>query len=223
MSRKIARQKSLIRPDHNYYGNLATGKVGAFVEAENEYDHNDDIWGETHAETSVLISDTIFFTLPAGTYPNGADAVLSGYVDGAMSDTLYGQSRFGFAVHFGGEDFVLQDQGDHTQAHSMEYHETFTLTNRLVSPGTVLDTDVTRRVGVYMTLGGPASLEASTLGNKTGDKRFTSARVDFLNTGRIVELSVPDGITWTSASGVFLSQSKPFPWPMFLPAITHRK
>jgi hypothetical protein len=201
-----------------YYGSLATGKVGAFVEAVNEYDHNDDIWGETEATTFVMISDTIIFTIPAGAYQDGANAVLSGYADGSTSDSLYGQSRFGFVVHFGTEEYLLRGDGDHTQAHSMVYHKHFTLTLRLVPPGTVLNSDLTKRVGFFITFGSPATLVASTMGNKTGDKRATSARVLFNDCG-VSKLSVPARITWTSASGVFLSQGKPFPWPMFLPAI----
>ncbi len=193
-----------------YYGNLATGTVKAIAQAANAFDHNDNIWGETSSETWVVMHDTLYFHIPAGTYANGVAAVVSGHVNGTMADTKYGQSRFGFSAHLG-EEYVLQSRGDHTEVHNEIFNENFTLTDMFVQPGTTLNTDRTVRHGFTMSLGLPATLVASTEGNPSptltnSQSTFTSALVDFENTGRILDLNVPDGVTWTSASGVFLSE-----------------
>lgn len=193
-----------------YYGNLATGTVKAIAQAANAFDHNDNIWGETLSETWVQLHDTIYFNIPAGTYADGVAAVVRGHVEGSMADSKYGQSFFGFSAVLG-EEYVLQSRGDHTEAHDEIFNENFTLTDMLVHPGTTLNADLTVRQGFTMDFGGPGDLVASTLGNPSptltnSQSAFTSALVDFENTGRILDLSVPDGVTWTSASGVFLSE-----------------
>ncbi len=190
----------------SYFGNLATGQVGALVQAVNAYDHNDDIWGETHATTWVQMVDTLYFTVPAGTYDNGVTVIARGFVHGSMDDSTWGQSRFSFAATLGTDQYVLQDSGDSTVNHSVIVDNVFTLTDTLVQPGTTLNSDLTIRQGFNISLGGPATLVASTYGNKTGQKQDTSAVVDFYNTGGISSLSVTDGVTWSSASGVLLSQ-----------------
>ncbi len=189
-----------------YYGNLATGTVKVLAQAANAFDHNDEIWGETSSETWVQMHDTIYFNIPAGTYADGVAAVARGHIEGSMSDSKYGQSRFSFSARLGGDEYVLRSGGDNTEAHGEIFNENFTLTDMLVQPGTTLNADRTVRHGFTLSLGNPASLVASTFANKTGQEEFTFALVDFLNTGRILNLNVPDGVTWTSASGVFLSE-----------------
>ncbi|HHO58990.1 MAG TPA: hypothetical protein ENJ64_02015, partial [Thiotrichales bacterium] len=162
-----------------YYGNLATGQVGAVVQAVNSYDHNDDTWGETQASTWVQMVDTLYFTVPAGTYEDGVSVIAKGFVRGSMADSSWGQSRFSFAATLGMDQYVLQDSGDSTVSHSVIVDNVFTLSNTLVQPGTTLNSDLTIRRAFTISLGGPATLLASTYGNKTGLKQATSARVDF--------------------------------------------
>ena len=122
-----------------------------------------------------------------------------------MNDSLYGQSRFSFSANLGSE-FVLHDRGDHTAPHSKTFNENFTLTNVLVQPGTTLTSDLIIRRSFTISLGAPASLIASTEGNKTGQKQSTSALVDFYPSGGILDFSVTEGVTWRSASGVLFSK-----------------
>ncbi len=183
-----------------YYGSLATGTVGAYVTAVNGFYF--DTWLEAGAETLVTIADTLYFNIPAGYYPDGVSVELGGHVEGSRSDSYYGQSRLSFGARIGDQSYRVRIDYGATGPHLDIINEDFVLTELLVSPGTTLSEDSTVVRSVSLTLGGPMSLVASTQGNAGSEETF--ATVDFFNTGSINYINVPPGVTWTSASGVFL-------------------
>ncbi len=196
----------------SYYGNLSTGTVSASANAKNGVDNN--VWYEASAESSVDIFDTLYFNIPAGVYQDGLSVSAKGHISGSWSDSLWGTSRFGFVASLGNEEFVVQDKNDFSDVHLNDINQNFTLTTTLLSPGTVLNADKEIIKGIRLSLGGPMSLVASTLANgNSGPKEKTFGSVNFSNTGFFSEINTPEGVTWTSASGTFLSQPSAVPVP----------
>jgi len=198
--------------ESRYYGDLGTGTVGALSIAQNGY--TGEQWVEALAgTTAVTIFDTLYYSVPAGTYPDGLSVSATGHVEGVRADSYWGQSRFTFRASFGdgffGIDGALTTPG--SGPHLDVVSEDFILTDYLLSPGTVLDTDtvITSSVWIYLVTMG------STYANGiTGTKEATFADVDFYNTGGLYQINTPSGVTWISASGVFLSQpAQPIPEP----------
>lgn len=155
------------------------------------------------AQTWVRFKDTLTFQIPAGDYPDGAYAMLSGLAFGwldAFSDT-------GGATGAGGGYFANFSTSftDSVNAVGLIFaydsslaHEIFTLTVPLVAEGNVLNQPITVN----------AHFEAG-LGNAYLTAQAHGANIQGLGTSdwtmQFVSLDVPDGVTWTSASGVFLS------------------
>ena len=183
-----------------YYGDLSTGTVGAYVYAVNGFDGKR--WWQSSASTTVKIFDTLSFTIPAGDYPEGVAVTATGHVEGTRWDSALGQSRFSFEASLGNAYYSLRQDIGLSEPHYDVYSEDFTLTDWIFLPGTHLSEDTVRVRDVVISLGLPASLVASTGGDYLGVETF--AGVDFYNTGSFYSLSVPTGVTWTSASGVFL-------------------
>ncbi len=193
-----------------YYGDLSSGFVVASTNTKNGFDN--DVWDETSAESYVEIFDTLSFKIPPGVYANGISISATGHVDGTLSDSYWGASRFSFVASLGSDEFVIKEKNGPSGVHLDSVNENFILTQQLLAPGTVLNEEKDIIKGVRISLGVPMTLVASTTANGSfGPKEKTFASVNFLNTGYISEINTPDGVTWTSASGVFLTQPAPIP------------
>jgi len=79
---------SLANADSGYYGSLETGEVGALAVASNGQLPSGE-WREAMAETMVGIYDTLYFTIPAGTYPDGISVSANGHVEGIREDSKW--------------------------------------------------------------------------------------------------------------------------------------
>ena len=71
--------------DARYCANLAAGSIATCSYAETGF--YDTYWRTSVADTGVQFKDTVYFTVPAGTYPAGLNATLSGIVEGWIFTT----------------------------------------------------------------------------------------------------------------------------------------
>ncbi|MGB5398540.1 MAG: hypothetical protein WBN96_15445 [Gammaproteobacteria bacterium] len=189
-----------------YYADLATGGLGAQSYAVNGQDTNGN-WLGSLAITEVDMFDTLYFTVPAGTYSQGVDVVANGWVNGSLSriGTVGGTASSSFVAEFGAGstysfDEVINRINEETD---WSISDNFTLSQTLVAPGTTLTSDEIFSRRIWISFGAQASLTASTLDAVASGSVYANS--DFFNSARISSIQTPGGVTWTSASGVFLS------------------
>ena len=191
------------RADAAYFGSVPAGIVGTL-----SHSHRPGLdRGEARAQASSLVKifDQLTFTLPAGEYPEDVYAVLHGDYDGFLGAVgNYGTyATQTVIVRLGLERFFvnLGDYGD--VANDGFYADEFTLATKLLNGGQVLTVplETTRQVSAY--------LYSSTFAPAYLDASAESADSDFASTAQILSIDVPEGVTWTSASGVFLSAPEP--------------
>ncbi len=152
----------------------------------------------------IQFQEVLEFSIPAGTYPDGLYADLSGRIVGMYSSEvgagaqITGWVSLGSAVHDTG--ILSVGTGD---AGSVQVDESFIVTTTLVFPGGsyAVPTKIYRTVSVYFHRNLCWAVEYNTgSGYVTG-----SAENDFYGGIQITSIDPPDGVTWTSESGVFLS------------------
>jgi len=191
----------------DYYANLATGAIGLYAYAESD---------RLYARGSVGkigFSDTLTFFVPEGYYADDLTVTLSGAITGTLSATATAHAQAGYYISFPGNVFMTSD-GPYNAETTSAVYDPFELTRTLVSAGTNLESDS------YFSCDLTASLNrasAWTPNQWSAPYYYAEAEVDFSNTLQFTDIIVPDGITWTSESGVFLSEY-PGPTPVPVPA-----
>lgn len=191
-----------------YYGDLAKGSLGASAwsisVAENITGPSGSYvdYREAQASSYVAMKDKLHFTIPAGTYQNPLILVMGGAFEGSITSNIGGQARASYSAKLTGLNVGEEwfSTGDIKDLFGQSYYDPFLVSTILLFPGTY---STQKEVDVYLefTIGGPVTLlAASTL------QYASNVDVDFSNTLQITLMSVPDGLSWTSASGVFLSQ-----------------
>jgi len=207
-----------------YYADLSTGRLGAQASATNgpfTYPNGYVIWYGACASTLIEMYDTLHFTVPAGTYDQGVNVVAQGWVDGGLSrmGDYGGTAIASFGADFGsgiGSNYSFNKRIDRNNGETgWSISDNYALSSTLVSPGSTLSSDQTFSRSIRLYFGLPTILTASTEDNvlPTGS---SFANADFFNTAGISSIVTPSGVTWTSASGVFLSQATPVPVPSSL-------
>lgn len=199
----------------SYFANLATGSLGTYISGDNPYNGTYIFGGSAAgAEAHAYFSDKLKFTIPAGTYDHDLYATLSGYVNGSIS--VFGGSAYEIGYFFlGTNGFELPKSeteivADISGTVSKTFSKTFDLTTRILSKGTILTSQSTVAVRVTGELLGHGT--ASYLYPCVGEPH-TSMLCDFSNTGGFSSVIVPEGVTWTSKSGVFLTEATVVPVP----------
>ena len=183
--------------DGAYYANLATGSLGTRAYAYSDYDEGSQSGGASSTAYTTF-TDTLTFSIPAGT-TDDLYVTLNGHLDGTIGT--------------GGSD------PEHLASATQEWY--FRLGGGLGSDefdsglGTGLCTDPVTNTDFSLTApifkNGylmPLTLMAylkSKASAPTQEGSDAWADVDFSNTGRFLSLDTPDGVTWESDSGVFLS------------------
>lgn len=207
---------------------LAKGSVGAFAWAYNNRQFDYSVWDyrffdNATAAAGVGVADDLYFTIPAGSYPDPLKVTISGLVQGEMVATGNYSVHATYKASLGAPEnravpkvwSVNQGSffdGAHFVNNALNVNELFSLEATLLKPGTTLleSKTVGLRLGLLLGDGGTISAYTPVL----WDQRVQgSARSMFGNTMRIYALDVPDGVTWTSSSGVFLSDIQPIPEP----------
>jgi hypothetical protein len=199
-----------------YNADLASGSLGVYTGAQNS-------WMETRharagAKSSVYMSDTLFFTIPGGYYEDALYATIIGSVGGDIlaSGDHNSSARVSWGVMFGSESvlgntgiiYAAADTGV-VETNTYFVSDPFSLTVPLLAAGINLVEPMTVKSILKANLGYSAVNQALAYSTSVPG----SAYADFFDTLSISSLEVPAGITWTSGSGVFLSQISPIPEP----------
>lgn len=160
---------------------------------------------------NISFYDDLFFTVPAGFYPDGVTVSLSGHLKGTVWSEVGAGARMNCYVSFGAQTFStpIHEVGVDEEG-SIILDEGFTLDITLVAPGATLNqvTEYSKfvRAGLY-------NGRIWSVFYNTGQGYVTgAAEGNFLggdNGLQITDLDVPPGVQWHSDSGVFLSYPAP--------------
>lgn len=170
---------------------LASGTLQACVYAEC-VDTRLGMGGGWADATAVTMKDRLTFTVPAGHYDAGVVAVLKGDISGRIEAGSRGTAWVGTAIVFGSAGV----QHSWTENDASVVFFPFELQHTLVTPGSTLSTSRNYVLDTYGEL---------TLNVNSGSQQLGSTTADFGHSLRFSSLDVPDGVTWTSSSGKFLT------------------
>lgn len=195
--------------ESGYVTNLSTAQVGTFMSASDlDPDSYDSAPG---AYALARFDDHISFTVPEGTYPAGVYASLAGFAIGHLEAVgevggLYASARAQITLNFGLDSFVLTETAKGIGPTAIDINQTFTLVAQLVAPGQSVPAgglQTNHYVSAYLQTNGVA-LHAYGYVNVPDSSWMIG---DLYSGAGFTSLSVPVGVTWSSESGVFLSQS----------------
>jgi len=201
-----------------YHVDLASGRIGTYVRGYNPPKEGVVPEG-AGAQAEVGCLDTLRFTVPAGHYPNGLVATLRGRLTGNLAAVGRVGSNFSYASQYA--LVVFQGGGsppgsDYRWAYNVSVlpeqppravSEAFVLSTWLALPGDNYTLPRTRQVSFAARL----EAHASAVG-WTAPGQVSEGISDFGGSLRLLAMESPPGVTWTSASGVFLA-GRPGPAP----------
>ncbi|MBN1911064.1 MAG: hypothetical protein JW818_15060 [Pirellulales bacterium] len=198
----LAKSESLVGAEAKFIADLNNASLSTYASAV--------AFPFDRARSRAMMGDVLTFTVPAGMYANGVQAVFDGHVDGTISKGINfatSQSVF-FAV---GDGSFYHDTFIRAYDTDGVFGESFQLVEQLVAPGETLTADTMFLV----------SFDAYMLSvAETGPD--SNQLVDFYNTGAITGVVATDGtavledVTWTSESGCFLAGNSTIPEPSTL-------
>lgn len=207
---------------------LTLGAIGAFARANNnrQYDWSTMSWryyDNAAASAGVSMADDLYFTIPAGSYPDPLKVKISGLVHGFITASGNYAAHATFEAALGtpanpaipaawqlGEPYA---NGAHVTNNAFFVSELFSLEATLLKPGTTLAGSKTVGLRLGLVLGDGGTISAQTPVVWPDPHMPGSAQSVFGNTMRIYDLQVPTGVTWASSSGVFLTDIQPIPEP----------
>lgn len=211
-----------------FHYDLASGTVGAFALANNnrQYDWSTMMWryyDNAAAATGVSMADDLYFTIPPGSYVQPLKVRLLGHVEGdvSASGNYAAHATFKAALGQPGNPAVSPAWqwddaflwGAHLTNDALAVNDSFTLEVTLLQAGTSLAESKTVGVRLGLVLGDGGTLSAQPNVVWPDPHLAGAAHSSFANTLRIYALEVPAGVTWTSSSGVFLTELQPIPEP----------
>ncbi len=175
--------------------NLATGILRAYAKADNGFGSATQF---SSASAQVRFLDQLYFTVPAGYYSEGVSVAATGFAEGSISRQGTTRVSYAFGAWFGSEMIYVSP----TDPDGDQFFE-FTLTTLLVPAGRTLTEPEEFSVPVA---GALLIIEClSGYGEDVAEVDFYDSACFFLQT--------PEGVTWTSDSGVFLASQIPLPPP----------
>lgn len=202
-----------------FSADLQTGKLEAYSYAATGLDAGPPRqWLGAQATSAASLFDTLSFRIPAGDYANGLVAELHGRMTGTILlpalepepwnvGTVVGFSSWGveFQRQRGGDntwDYIRQSTGflyATTAPQTHTFDTPFTLQINLLDTKTVLSAPAVVDTWVTAYIGRAAANQVAVYAQHSA-----SAAADFSHSLRLESVGVPDGVTWTSASTVFL-------------------
>ncbi len=188
-----------------YMADLATGQVTAFTYAVGHREDPYSYWNGTGRVEHIVFKDDITFTVPAGTYPDGVEVRMHGWLTGSISSVVGGSAQIACYANLGGDLFQtgLQTIGV-METGTLPMTHFFVCRQQLVAPGQTLafETQYTREAKAHIHRAWTSTAEVN-----PGDGWVTGHGTDDFSEGfQITALWTPPGVTWTSDSGVFLNQ-----------------
>jgi hypothetical protein len=191
------------------FGSLGIGMMQVHAYAYNQCEYGNPYpWSENyHLSASygaVRIEDTLFFTVPAGYYPQGVTVTSSAFLTGTINHNGdITQAEYNFTARFGG----IQCNAGAVYAQGV-VSEHFLLEKKIVWEGATLVESTKFLVDVM------GYLHVGVTAGSGPDSRSVTA--DFTHSAGFLSVETPPGVTWGSESGVFLSQQIPLPGSLIL-------
>jgi hypothetical protein len=217
-----------VQPGYSEAGNYASlgfvadigrGMVSAYTTAVGGMIDSYNIYVATARVEHIVMQDELIFVIPPGDYPDGLYARLEGRCVGGYSSTAGAGSQIQCDAWISNDIFqtgILEvgigDSGDHW------FDEEFTLLGRIVHPGAHYSIEVEVQVTVNASM--HRCLNWAVEYNPGGGYITGSGHNDFCGGLQFTVFEPPEGITWWSASGVFMSgavsvpEIAPAPEPM---------
>ncbi len=206
----------------NYFASLNKGLMSAQTFAESDTDDEGrDVYAGTGRVKSLLIQETLTFSIPAGIYSEGVEVFLNGRVSGHFSATPWATATGSYIVQFPGSGL-----GGNTSLRSgllsvglvenggFFVDDPFSLSAILIQPGSVLAND--RQIHFDMV----ASLQTESGATSNGARPYITGSSTAGLVVQFSDITTPDGINWSSAlnggSGTFLSSPVPLPSSLLL-------
>lgn len=193
-----------------YFVDLSIGHLGTYISGDNP-NAAEGVRASAGAEVSAGFQDALTFFIPAGSYASDLYVSLNGFVDGYLSafgcDSTLQNKRCAnvyqtYLFSFGSDVFNTSiPEYAYPDTSPNIISENFTLTTRILTAGDY-QTDQTVSLSVSARLDGKGTALWLYPSNADTSSSFVA---DFYNTGGFTSLATPDGVTWTSDSGVFLS------------------
>ncbi len=196
--------------ESHIYADLAAGSLGASVYARGGHiPPGGYFYGEGTGYVGMM--DTLNFTVQPGSYTSDLEFTIYGVATGVISTTLDGQAGGSFSATLSSAYNYENAVGAWkiTEPQTIMIDEPFSL-SVLLFPGGVYDSPIVSKAEVSLSLGNPAGLIAS-----ANWSNAEMAGLYLWDTLEITAMDVPDGVTWTSDSGVFMSEP---PIPVAEPA-----
>ncbi|MCK9995436.1 MAG: T9SS type A sorting domain-containing protein [Candidatus Krumholzibacteria bacterium] len=187
-----------------FLADIAAGRIFSFAKVVGVHVDGYNYYGGTARVEHIEIREEIEFSIPPGTYPEGLYADLSGRMVGTCASEvgagamITGWVSLGSSVYDTG--ILSVGIGD---AGSVRFYEPIALTVMLASPGSSFSvlTKVTKILSIYH----HRNLCWANEYNTGSGYVIGSAENDFYGGIQIYGIDTTDGVTWTSESGVFLS------------------
>jgi hypothetical protein len=196
--------------DASYHFDLAAGTMGNYVHV-----HNAPVIGvAAHANgtaySQISFTEWLDITIPAGTYAGDVNVVLNGSLEGSVSMTGTWSYPTKYPANQNQSVSIGNTALGRAQAYPYPYgpgwlaatelpyvlNDNFSLVLTMLPGGSTLTEPLTQTITVAANL----STTVQNYGNE-----YQSITGQFGNTLRLTSFIVPDGVTWTSESGVFLA------------------
>lgn len=186
-----------------YFADIFRGSLGSYAFATGDVN---DIWPYGFTATGrvekIEFSIDLYFDVEAGTYPDGVEVSVSGVANGAISSTVAASAQVTYWVQFLGTlNRPLWHLGN-DDAGVVTFNEPFTLSGEIVSPGTTLPS--LQRYTVTLTASISNNQTGTVLYGTSPDYTTGTATVDVYSGLQFTDVTVPEGVTWTSPDDVFL-------------------
>ena len=173
----------------SYYANLATGSIGTHAYAE-----KDSAPGHAGSTAYATFVETLTFHIPTEVRTEDLYVTLNGHFDGTVAtsgDGVTAYQKWYFRLG-GGLGYDTFDDGNTRYDQSISTD--FSLTAPIFKNG--FTSTLTLSAYLKSVVSVPGLAEAGSW-----------ADVDFSSTAQFLSLDTPDGVTWTSESGVFLDDA----------------
>jgi len=187
-----------------YLADIASGCIFSFSKVVGVHESGYNYYGGSARVEQIEFRDEIEFSIPAGTYPDGVYADLTGRIVGSYGSEvgagaqIIGWVSLGMSVYDTGILAVgIGDSGLY------QIDEPILLTVMLASPSSTfsVQTNVSNNLSVYH----HRNLCWANPYNTGSGYVIGSSESDFYGGIQIYAIDTTDGVTWTSESGVFLS------------------
>lgn len=194
--------------DASYFASLSSGEMEVSAYAVNHIRANGWSFAATANCEDIIMLDDLTFTIPPGDYPEGVWVALEVHVEGLVwVDGNHGGAphvsasaswSFGIGAYSADDSqTVWNEDAELVVPINQDYTEENAIFSRICPPGSYSTPQVT-----------VCTFHAQVNGNAHPATATHAGEASSHLLAQVLSLNVPDGVTWTSASGVFLSDCR---------------